>query len=184
MQTRPILADTSSFRVEPVVVLTINIPLANHVKELPIMSSVRTVAYLVPWTRVLLALGLFLTVLLQHLFQCSGGLFLLLLVAIIPATLAFHHLLPNVHLQLDLISWDQYKHLHGGSGSTTTTTARGRTTTSANVCGHHERGDQSELCSTGRVPQRDASRLALVEPDGLYPRAALSVAPTSQSRDQ
>lgn len=145
------------------------------------MSSVRYGSYLVPWTRVLLALGIFLTVLLQHLFQCSGGLFLLLLATVIPATLAFHHLLPNVHLQLDLISWDQYKHLNGGSGSTTTTTTR---TTPANVCGHHERGDQSEFCSTGRVPQRDAPRLALVEPDGLYPRAALSVAPASQSRDQ
>ena len=148
------------------------------------MSSVRYGSYLVPWTRVLLALGLFLTVLLQHLFQCSGGFFLLLLAAVIPATLAFHHLLPNVHLELDLISWDQYKHLHGGSGSTTTTASRGRTTTPADVLGQSQRGDQSELCSTGRVPQRDASRLALVEPDGLYPRAALSVAPASQSRDQ
>ena len=144
------------------------------------MSSVRYGSYLVPWTRVLLALGLVLTVLLQHLFQCSGGLFLLLLAVVIPATLAFHHLLPIVHLELDLISWDQYKHLHGGSGSTTTTTR----TPSANVLGQSQRGDQSGLSSTGRVPQRDAPRLALVEPDGLYPRAALSVAPTSQSRDQ
>ena len=148
------------------------------------MSLVRTVAYLLPWTRVLLALGLFLAVLLQHLFQCSSGFFLLLLAIVLPFTFAFHDLLPNVHLQLDLISWDQYKHLHGGSGSTPTTTTRGSTTPSTNVCGHHERGDQSELCSTGRVPECDTQRLALVEPDGLYPRAALSVTPASQSRDQ
>lgn len=145
------------------------------------MSSARYGSYLVPWTRVLLALGIFLTVLLQHLFQCSGGLFLLLLATVIPATLAFHRLLPNVYLELTLISWDQYKHLHGGSGSTTTTATR---TTSANVCGHHERGDQSRVSTTGRVPECDTPRLALVEPDGLYPRAALSVTPPSPSRDQ